>query len=193
MYLYQLLNRNLRYVLSCSNSSSRRSAFRKTSQYYDSLVPLLGLTLLLLSRQVLFSLFQDVFNVLDFVHIFITSSRRHKQTSLRLSKAKHWLSHTSVSTFKTGSTSHLCPLSKDPAIIYIQQRLCSKIKQCPLYVFRLNRHPYLPPQFNSIFEHIFRFQCFTQQLSLQSLRFPNCFVYFGSLVNQEDKCCCNLN
>ncbi|CAL6002775.1 Hypothetical_protein [Hexamita inflata] len=36
-------------------------------------------------------------------YIYITSSRRHKQTSLRLSKAKHRLSHASVSTFKTGS------------------------------------------------------------------------------------------
>ena len=47
-------------------------------------------------------------------YIYLTSSRRHKQTSLRLSKAKHRLSHASVSTFKTGSTRHLCPLSKDP-------------------------------------------------------------------------------
>ncbi|CAL6072542.1 Hypothetical_protein [Hexamita inflata] len=49
-----------------------------------------------------------------YIYIYLTSSRRHKQTSLRLSKAKHRLSHASVSTFKTGSTRHLCPLSKDP-------------------------------------------------------------------------------
>ncbi|CAL6025347.1 Hypothetical_protein [Hexamita inflata] len=48
------------------------------------------------------------------IYIYITSSRRHKRTTVRLSKAKHGLSHTSVSTFKTGSTRHLCPLSKDP-------------------------------------------------------------------------------
>ncbi|CAL6082354.1 Hypothetical_protein [Hexamita inflata] len=35
-----------------------------------------------------------------YIYIHFTSSRRHKQTSLRLSKAKHWLSHASVSTFK---------------------------------------------------------------------------------------------
>ncbi|CAL6029808.1 Conserved_hypothetical protein [Hexamita inflata] len=46
-----------------------------------------------------------------YIYINFTSSRRHKQTSLRLSKAKHGLSHASVSTFKTGSTRHLCPLS----------------------------------------------------------------------------------
>ncbi|CAL5987978.1 Hypothetical_protein [Hexamita inflata] len=50
-----------------------------------------------------------------YIYIHFTSSRRHKQTSLRLFKAKHGLSHASVSTFKTGSTRHLCPLSKDPA------------------------------------------------------------------------------
>ncbi|CAL6055104.1 High_cysteine non-variant cyst protein [Hexamita inflata] len=49
-----------------------------------------------------------------YIYIHFTSSRRHKQTSLRLSKAKHGFSHASVSTFKTGSTRHLCPLSKDP-------------------------------------------------------------------------------
>ncbi|CAL6032632.1 Hypothetical_protein [Hexamita inflata] len=59
------------------------------------------------------------------IYIYLTSSRRHKQTSLRLSKAKHRLSHASVSTFKTGSTRHLCPLSKDPNIMltYIQSLL----------------------------------------------------------------------
>ncbi|CAL6041877.1 Hexose_transporter [Hexamita inflata] len=51
---------------------------------------------------------------LIFSFIYITSSRRHKQTSLRLLKAKHRLSHTSVSTYKTGSARHLCQLSKDP-------------------------------------------------------------------------------
>ncbi|CAL6011175.1 Hypothetical_protein [Hexamita inflata] len=47
-------------------------------------------------------------------YIYLTSLRRHKQTSLRLSKVKQRLSHASVSTFKTDSTRHLCPLSKDP-------------------------------------------------------------------------------
>ncbi|CAL6059136.1 Hypothetical_protein [Hexamita inflata] len=54
---------------------------------------------------------------IEYQYIYIYHFLETAQTdfSLRLSKAKHRLSHASVSTFKTGSTRHLRPLSEDPA------------------------------------------------------------------------------
>ncbi|CAL6057304.1 Hypothetical_protein [Hexamita inflata] len=99
--------------------------------------------------------YRDCFVQVDLYGNPPASYHLHKRTTVRLSKAKHGLSHASVSTFKTGSTRHLCPLYSGQQLImekYLKRRVMLIIQQYKYQVslnilhVRIHLNLSLPPQ-----------------------------------------------
>ncbi|CAL5973269.1 Hypothetical_protein [Hexamita inflata] len=187
------------------------------------------LGLFLLGRQVLFSLFQDVFNVLDFVQRFnflleYSAMIFRYEISLveRLHNDHRQLDYIFVIFMFAWSSAQFCIVSSSSLHNFFQYSsgsncssatICLISLACSSILARLFRFQYFTWQDRFRFDVQFlclgllkiqEFQCQSVffQLELRELawvrfiefeiflRLRSCW-YFGSLVIQEDQCCCN--